>query len=104
MKMSTTSALKAAIALALFVSPPSFAHVNRDWSIELERVGTYASGKFAVGAAEIVTYDALTRRVFVVNAADTTVDVLDVSNPASPQKIGAIDASALGGSANSIDT
>lgn len=56
-----------------------------------------------MGAAEIVAYDALTRRAFVVNAADTTVDVLDVSHPGTPQKISTIDASALGGSANSVD-
>lgn len=104
MKTFTNSTRRAAAALALCAALPSLAHAHRDWSIELEHIGTYASGKFAVGAAEIVTYDALTRRVFVVNAADTAVDVLDVSNPANPQKVGAIDASALGGSANSIDT
>jgi DNA-binding beta-propeller fold protein YncE len=71
-------------------------------SIELSKLGTYVSGGFAVGAAEIVTYDSKTRRAFVVNAGAVSVDVLDVSNPASPTKVGAIDAASLGGSANSV--
>lgn len=72
------------------------------FTVSLKPIGTHASGKFAVGAAEIVAYDPLTRRAFVVNAADTTVDVIDISDPSSPQKIGSIDASALGASANSV--
>lgn len=73
------------------------------YTVALKELSTYASGKFAAGAAEIVAYDPLTRRVFVVNAADTTVDVLDISNPKHPNKVATIDASALGGSANSVD-
>lgn len=73
------------------------------YTVELQQLGSYASGAFAVGGAEIVSYDPLTRRAFVVNAAQTTVDVLDLRNPANPVKIGNIDASALGGSANSVD-
>lgn len=63
---------------------------------------TAASGVFGGGAAEIVSYDPKTRRVLVVNANDATVDVLDISDPTTPAKIGAIDAGqalalALGG-------
>jgi hypothetical protein len=72
-------------------------------TVELQQLGTYASGAFAVGGAEIVSYDPITRRAFVVNAAETTIDVLDIRSPSSPVKVGDIDASALGGSANSVD-
>jgi hypothetical protein len=88
------------VALLLAASAASAAP---DYTVELKQVGTYASGAFAVGGAEIVSYDPLTRRAFVVNAAQTTVDVLDIRDPANPVKVGNIDASALGGSANSVD-
>lgn len=71
-------------------------------SIELHRLDTYHSGVFAQGAAEIVAFDGATQRLFVVNAAATTVDVLDASDPGALAKLTSIDASALGGSANSV--
>lgn len=89
----------AAIALVCAVGSASAA----SYTVALNELGSYASGAFAEGAAEIVAYDALTRRAFVVNAADTTVDVLDVSHPSNPHRVATIDASALGGSANSVD-
>lgn len=57
---------------------------------------------FDEGAAEIVSYDAAQRRLYVVNSNASTVDVLDVSDPDNPMKIAAIDASAEGDSANSV--
>jgi 2',3'-cyclic-nucleotide 2'-phosphodiesterase/3'-nucleotidase/5'-nucleotidase len=68
----------------------------------LSVLGTYRTHVFEQGAAEIVAFDAATKRIFVVNAAATTVDVLDASHPDSPQLLATIDASALGGSANSV--
>ncbi|MEO0998164.1 MAG: choice-of-anchor I family protein, partial [Pseudomonadota bacterium] len=52
--------------------------------------------------AEIVAYDFWTKRLFVVNADAAAVDVLDVSDPTLPVKIGAIDAGGLGGGVNSV--
>lgn len=74
------------------------------WSAtaSLEVLGTYRTGLFDQGAAEIVAHDPETQRVFVVNAAATSVDVLDIGNPASPTKVATIDAAALGGGANSV--
>lgn len=72
-------------------------------AIQLTPLSTYASGSFAQGAAEIVAYDPATRRLFVINAQQNTVDILDASNPrASLNKIGQIDLSAFGGGANSV--
>ncbi len=69
-------------------------------SLSLSKIGGYEGG--AVGAAEITAYDAASRRLFVVNGANGTVDVLDLSNPALPVRVGGISAAALGGGINSV--
>ena len=77
--------------------------------IVLSRIGGYESldgtgaRKFDEGAAEIVAFDPATDRLFVVNALDAVVEVLDASDPASPVKETEIDVTALGAVANSID-
>ena len=48
--------------------------------IELNTLGTYASGAFDEGAAEIVAHDPANQRLFVINANDSTVDVLDIQD------------------------
>ena len=69
--------------------------------LSLEKIGGFDGG--AVGAAEIVAYDASTKRLFVVNGTNATVDVLDLSNPAAPTRAGVLNITALGASANSVD-
>lgn len=71
-------------------------------AIQLYPIGTYSTGRFDESAAEISAYDSTTQRLFVVNADAVTVDVLDISDPTNPIKIGEIDASAFGGVANSV--
>lgn len=61
-------------------------------TIELEFLGRYSTGQFGVSAAEIPAFDADSKRVFVVNALSGRVDVLDLSQPAEPTKIGEISA------------
>ncbi|WP_421793626.1 choice-of-anchor I family protein [Hydrocarboniphaga effusa] len=68
--------------------------------IELSLLGRYASGLTEESAAEIVTYDPATKRLFVVNAAEVSIDVLDAANPSVPAKLGSIQSE--GGSANSV--
>ncbi len=72
-------------------------------SIELSVIGRHSTGQFDAGAAEIPAYDPLTQRAFVVNGADHSIDVLDLSDPSLPLKIAAIDVSPYGASANSVD-
>lgn len=72
-----------------------------DVVIELSHIGRYKSGKVGQSAAEIVAYDAASKRLFVVNAAEVSIDVLNVANPAAPAKVGTI-AIPGGGSANSV--
>ena len=52
-------------------------------------VSTYATGDPGA-SAEISAYDAGTRRLFVTNSIDHTLEVLDLSNPAAPVKINTI--------------
>lgn len=70
--------------------------------IELNVLGSYASGVFDESAAEIVAHDPANQRLFVINANDSTVDVLDIQDPEQPVKLGTIDATAEGASANSV--
>lgn len=72
-------------------------------ALSLTPIGTYETRIFDRGASEIVEYDPDTKRVFVVNAQPAGVDVLDASIPATPRKIAFIDASAFGGTVNSVD-
>lgn len=77
-------------------------------SLTLEVVGRYANPAVdeaqEVTAAEIPAYDARSKRLFVVNAGLGDVDVLDLSNPAAPVRIGGLDVGAIGASANSVAT
>lgn len=60
---------------------------------QLTFLGRYESGIFDDGGAEIPTYDPMTERVFVINANAGVADVLDVSDPTGPSKVGDIDPS-----------
>lgn len=75
---------------------------------KLHAIGTYESGLFNVGGAEIPAFDSLSRRAFVVNAGSATVDVLDLRNPHRPSRVASLDVVAdlaprSVGAANSVD-
>jgi hypothetical protein len=53
----------------------------------LTPLGTYSTGIFDESAAEIVSYHAGSRRLFVVNAAQAKVEVLDAARPSAPAKL-----------------
>lgn len=69
-------------------------------TLALQKIGSYNGG--AVGAAEITAYDAASRRLFVVNGANGTVDVLDLAAPATPRLVGTINVASLGKAVNSV--
>jgi DNA-binding beta-propeller fold protein YncE len=74
-------------------------------NISLQPIGSYHSGVFAAGAAEIVAFDPETDQLFVINANANTVDVLDISDPTGPVKVNSIDVLAhlpLAGGVNSV--
>ncbi len=69
-------------------------------SLTLEKIGGFDGG--ALGAAEITAYDAPSKRLFVVNGANGTVDVLDLSTPSTPRRVGSINVAALGAGVNGV--
>lgn len=90
-------------AILLVLGAPNFrVHVDANIDIVLTQVGSYASGAFNQGGAEIGAYDPKSNRLFVVNGASRGIDVLDISNPAVPTLLFAIDLSTFGRGANSV--
>lgn len=73
-------------------------------SIRLVEKQRFLTGKFDLGAAEIPAFDPASRRLFVVNGADSTVDVFQVGdlNAAPAPKLGTLNLSTLGAAANSV--
>lgn len=88
-----------AALLVLLFQASVFAQV----SIQLNPLGVYRTGVFAEGAAEIVAHDPETQRLFVVNAFDHTVDVIDMSDPNNLSLLFQIDLTPYGNQANSVD-
>jgi len=77
-------------------------------SLSLEKIGNFAhkaADPTNPGAAEISAFDPLSKRLFVVNGAQGTVDVLDLTNPTAPMLLATLTSMDLGsglGGANSI--
>ena len=89
----------------MFVALGVPVNAQATFNLTLEPIGTYASGIYDEGGAEIVAYDSRTRRAFVVNANDTTIDVLDLRQPSNPVKVASIAVSEAApdlGAANSV--
>jgi hypothetical protein len=77
--------------------------VADDFSVELTPIGTYASEIFNNGGAEIVAHDPEKQRLFVVNLADVSIDVLSIKNPTAPTLLFSISVAPYGNQANSVD-
>ena len=56
-------------------------------SITLNPIGSYRTGVFDEGGAEIAAHDPATQRLFVTNGNDGTVDVISIADPATPVKL-----------------
>lgn len=74
------------------VTVPPVVEETTPGSIELVKIGRYESGIFGASAAEIPAYDAQSQRLFVVNAKEGVVDVLDFKQPNEPKYIQSLDA------------
>jgi DNA-binding beta-propeller fold protein YncE len=72
-------------------------------AITLEHVGTYSTGIFDESAAEIVAHDPDSQRLFVTNANDSTVDVLDIRDASNPTLLFQIDTTSFGREPTSVD-
>jgi 2',3'-cyclic-nucleotide 2'-phosphodiesterase (5'-nucleotidase family) len=102
---AATTAAVVAVGCSLLLAPPATAAVVADpisysapdAALELSVLGSYETGIFDQSAAEIVAY--YKNRVFTVNAEAGAVDVLDVTDPAAPEKLYSITGNGI---ANSI--
>lgn len=68
--------------------------------ISVTQLGRYTDGRST--ACEIATYDSSTKRIFVTNAVTDSIDIIDVTNPATPLRVGGIDVSPYGSGVNSV--
>lgn len=87
---------RAAASLLLLLPFPALA------GVDLVPVGTWCTGAFDEGGAEIAAFDPATARLFVVNGAAATLDVLDLSDPTAPTLVTRVDVTPWGGGANSV--
>lgn len=84
-----------------FMLLPSLA--TAQFQIQLSPLGTYKSGIFDGSGAEIVAHDPNTQRLFVVNGAESSIDVLDLRNPTQLPRLFVIDLTPYGKQGNSVD-
>ncbi|MET0535921.1 MAG: choice-of-anchor I family protein [Steroidobacter sp.] len=93
--MLTASRTRAVAAVALvLLNAASVTYAGERDRLTLQPISTFDAGE--LGSAEIVAFDAATKRLFLVNAATATVDILDVSDAASPKRVSTIDTSEFG--------
>ena len=68
----------------------------------LNQLGRFLSESEEEGAAEISAFDPQSDRLFVVNAVDNAINILDLSDLSNPSLISSIDLDPIGASVNSV--
>ncbi|MEQ9262544.1 MAG: choice-of-anchor I family protein [Owenweeksia sp.] len=66
------------------------------------KAGTYATGIFDDGGAEIASFDPASKRLFSTNGSETKLDIVDISDIYNPSLITQVDLSAYIGGVNSV--
>lgn len=80
-----------------------FAGTQVHAQISIQHIGSYQNvGKFEVSAAEISVYDTLNKQLFVVNNADTAIDIISILNPTTPTLVTSVKLGNYGGFPNSV--
>jgi NAD pyrophosphatase/5'-nucleotidase NadN len=69
--------------------------------ISILPLGTYDTQELDESAAEIPSFDPETKRLFMINGADGSIDIMDISDPFMINKIDNIDLTLYGKAANS---
>ncbi|MDX2140326.1 MAG: choice-of-anchor I family protein [Chloroflexota bacterium] len=98
MLQTRLSILLAIFAVALAIGPAA----AQENALILEPLGTYATGAFDEAGAEEAVYDAASQRLFVVNGADNTIDILDISDPTAPMMVTQVELSEYGDGVNNV--
>jgi hypothetical protein len=52
--------------------------------VSLNFLGRYSTGIYNNAAAEITAYDPITKRLFITNGPDTSLKIVNISNPTNP--------------------
>jgi DNA-binding beta-propeller fold protein YncE len=68
--------------------------------LAITELGRYTDGR--VTASEIVTYDSSSKKLFITNAVSDSIDIVDISNPGTPVRVGGISISPYGSGVNSV--
>ena len=71
-------------------------------ALSLEPLGQHRHGGFEKSAAEIVSFDKASKRLFVTNAEANAIDVLDASDPKALKLVQSLPMAAYGGGVNSV--
>jgi len=100
--MKKTSVILRLLLAFAFLSTTAVVAVSQSDG-RLNFLGTYSTGLFNQGAAEIVAHDPITQRLFVVNGGNSTIDVLSLSNLGVPSFLFSINIDQFGSQANSVD-
>lgn len=88
---TATSLALVAPASALVVENPVTDFANAD-DFQITPIGSYDTGQFDEGAAEIVDFYAAENIVLTVNAQSGSIDVISITDPANPTKVGDVSA------------
>ncbi len=76
---------KTILCLVLVLSLTAVATAAKPLDVKLIPMGSYSTGVFDDGAAQIVDYHAPSRTLYVTNVADETIDVLEISPLGNPR-------------------
>ncbi|MCU0442826.1 MAG: choice-of-anchor I family protein [Bacteroidia bacterium] len=87
---------KLLLCLLLGVGTSTLAQINPQF------IGRYSTGIYNAAAAEISAYDALSKRMFVTNGPDTSLKVVDISNPANPIQVNSFSIKPYGSDLTSV--
>ncbi|MBD2254008.1 PEP-CTERM sorting domain-containing protein [Nostoc parmelioides FACHB-3921] len=68
----------------------------------LKPIGTYSTGLFEQGGAEIPAYDPVSQRLFVINGGTSSIDVISISDPTKPSFLFNIGIQNYGRGVNSV--
>ncbi|CAM3603595.1 hypothetical protein VA7868_03489 [Vibrio aerogenes CECT 7868] len=102
---STTIVLGLTVVLAGCVSHSgtSGSSALSGQKVSLHKLGRYQTRIFDESAAEIAAYSPKTQSLYVVDGGENSIDVIDISDPASPVKRAELQAGALGSGIQSVD-
>jgi DNA-binding beta-propeller fold protein YncE len=74
------------------------------FAISLQHLSSIGTDSIGSTGAEIVAYDAKTKRAFAINSTDNDLAVIDLANPAAPILIYKVSLDSYGAGLNGVDT